>query len=457
MKYFFEPENVAIVGASKNPEKLGHVIMRNFIENNYKGEIFPVNLREREIMGLRCYKSVLDIGKEVDIAVIVIPPEASNKAILECAKKGVKGCIVITAGYKEIGGIGIQREGELEKIVKKYGIRIIGPNCLGIFDPKSGIDTLFLPAFKLKRPEKGNIAIVAQSGAFGSVILDLAADYNIGISKFISYGNATDIDESDLIKFLGNDKETNAIISYIEGVKDGRKFMDICHKVSRKKPIIVLKSGKSERGIEAASSHTGSLAGKYSIYKGALKQAGAIEALTLEQMFDYARILSYEKEMKGKRVAVITNGGGFGVLSTDAIERNNLELVNFEGEIKKKLQKIIPSYAKVHNPLDLIGDAKPERYKKALEILMNHDGIDAILVIALMQTASMSSEIIDIFADLKQEYDKPFVICMAGGEYTRIHAMNLERLGIPVYSTPTRAADSLKALHDYWKWRRSHK
>jgi acetyl coenzyme A synthetase (ADP forming)-like protein len=406
---------------------------------------------------LKCYKSVSEIKKRVDLAVIVIPPEFSNKAVLECAKKGVKGCIIITAGYKEVGGEGAKREEELEKIVKRYKIRCIGPNCLGVFNPSSGVDTLFLPVFKLKRPEDGKIAIIAQSGAFGSVLLDLAADSGLGISKFVSYGNAVDIDEADLIKFFGNDKETKAITAYIEGVKNGRKFLETCYKVSRKKPIIVLKAGKSSKGSEAATSHTGSLAGKYSIYKGAFKQCGIIEALTIEQMFDFSRILSYESEIKGNRVAVVTNGGGFGVLSTDAIERNGLNLVEFEEEVRKKLQKVLPNYAKVHNPLDLIGDATPERYRGALEILMDYEGVDVILVVALMQTASMNSQIIDIFADLKQEYKKPFVVCMAGGEYTRIHSSNLEKLGIPVYPTPTRAADSIKALYDYWNWRRKHK
>ncbi len=453
IEYLFEPHSIAVIGASNNPKKFGHLVLSNLIQNNFKGKIYPVNLKEKEILGFKSYTSVKKIPGKVDLAVVVVPPHVSNNVVKECIEKKIKAVIIITSGYKEIGGIGIERERELENLVKNTNTRVLGPNCLGIWDAFSGVDTLFLPEYKLKRPSPGSIAIISQSGAFGSVILDMASDQNIGISRFISYGNATDISETELLEYLEKDKKTRAVVAYIEGVKNGRKFLEALKKTSMKKPVIVLKAGKSEKGSKAATSHTGSLAGSYSVYKGVLKQFGAIEAENIEELFDFAKAVTYTFPLKSRKVAIVTNGGGFGVLSTDQIEKNKLELPEFEEKTKNELKKILPDYATVHNPLDVIGDADSERYRKALKILKKDNNIDGFLIVTLLQTGPMDSQIIDVLVDFKNSCKKPFVVCFAGGEYVKLHAQDMEENEIPTYTSPKRAARALRALFEYGNWR----
>ncbi len=454
MKCFFEPKSIAVIGASNNPNKFGHIVLLNLIQSEYKGKIYPVNLKEKEIMGHKCYDSVKKIKEDIDLAVVIVPPSISNEVVKECVEEKIPSVIMITAGYKEIGGAGIKREEELIKILKNGNTRLIGPNCLGIWDGYSGVDTMFLPVYKLKRPDAGSIAIISQSGAFGSVILDMASDKKIGISRFISYGNATDISETDLLSYLGKDSKTKAIVAYIEGINNGEKFMRVLKKVSLKKPVVILKSGKSKKGSSAATSHTGSLAGSYEVYKGVMKQCGAIEATNIEQLFDFAKVLSSAPRLYGNNIAVVTNGGGFGVLSTDSIEKNKLDLPNFAGKIKSQLEKIIPSYATAHNPLDLIGDADPERYRKALNIIKKDKNINGILIVSLMQTGPMDSNIIDVLVDFKNSYKKPFVVCLAGGEYVKLHAQTMEDAGISTYEIPARAVGALRALYQYGQWKK---
>lgn len=456
LEYFFNPESVAVIGASSNPEKLGHSILRNFVENGFEGKIYPINPKGGRIFNLKVYPSVLDVKDDIDLGIIAVNPNISNEVVKECVEKGVKAIVIITAGYKEIGGTGIERERELERIIEGSETRVIGPNCLGIFN-HNGVDTLFLPEYKLERPKKGKIAIIAQSGAFGSVIMDLASYNEIGISKFISYGNAVDVDEMDLLEFLKEDEETDCVLAYIEAIKNGDKFKKKMKEITREMPVVILKAGKSKKGSEAALSHTGSLASSYEIYKGILKQFGCIEANNVERMLDFGKALSFEKYAIGERVAVVTNGGGFGVLSTDVIERTGLNLIEFEKRTERKLRGVIPEYGRIHNPLDLIGDADPERYKKVLEILNKAKEVDAILIIALMQTSSMNSDILDVLIEFKEKSRKKFVVCMAGGNYTSLHAKNLEKVGIPVYPTPERATFALKALFDYGKYLKREK
>ncbi len=446
---FFKPKSIAVVGASKNPEKVGNVIFRNLI-SSFKGKVYPVNPNADEILGHKCYQRIIQIKEDVDLAIICVKPEFVNKVVEDCVKKKVKGIIIITSGFREIGGEGIRREEELKRIIEEgKTTRVVGPNCIGVYCPSSGVDTLFIPPYKMKKPNDGKISFFSQSGAFGLVILDWMAEEGVGVSKFVSYGNGVDVRESEILEYLAKDKETKVIVGYIEGVEDGRKFMNALKKATKKKPVVIFKAGKCEAGKKAAASHTGSMAGSYEVFRGVLRQCNAIEAENIEQMFDYARILATEKRAENDSVAIITNGGGMGVITADLCVKNGLKIAEFEEKTAKQLSEILPSYASVHNPLDLIGDATAERYAQALEIVSNDKNVGAIIVITLFQLAPLSSEIMDVLAEANAKTEKPMIVCSSGGEYTKLLLKSFEKQGIPAYPTPERAVKALKVLVDY--------
>lgn len=449
---FFTPDTVAIIGASREDGKIGHTILENFVHGSYDGAIVPVNPEADEIEGLQCYPSVGAYDGQVDHAVIAVPPAVANDVLQDCVDAGVPAVTIVTAGYEEIGAAGEKRQEELEEIVAGTDTRIIGPNCLGIWDAYSGVDTLFLPDAKLDRPPQGSIALISQSGSFGSAILDMGAEMEIGFSRFISYGNQADVNETDLVQWLAADDETEAIAVYMEGAHDGREMYDRLREVTTDIPVVIYKAGKSGGGAEAASSHTGSLAGSYSVYKGAFRQSGVVEAKNVEQLFDLSRALAYEDTAEGEDVAIITNGGGFGVSAADYIEAYDLSLAEFTDETREALEDVLPEYATAHNPLDVIGDADAERYRKALEIAARDPNVDAVLSLVLLQPATMSDAIIDHLQSFKEEYDKPLVSCMVGGAYTGERLRELEHHHVPTFSTPERAVAAMHALREYGLW-----
>lgn len=449
MDRFFDPDTVAVVGASRTEGKIGHAILKNFITGPYDGTIVPINPEADEIHGLQAYASVLDYDGQIDHAVIAVPPGVANDVVRDCVEAGIPAVTIVTAGYEEIGGAGQQRQDELAEIVAGTDTRIIGPNCLGIWDAYSGVDTLFLPDAKLDRPPKGDIALISQSGSFGSAILDMGAAMEIGFSRFISYGNQADVNETDLIRWLAQDDETEAIAVYMEGAHDGREFYERVSEIAPEMPVVVYKAGKSDSGSAAASSHTGSLAGSYSVYRGAFRQSGVIEADNVEQLFDLTRALAYEDTPDGDRVAIITNGGGFGVSASDYVEQEDLRLPTFSDDSIEELEAILPDYATARNPLDVIGDADAERYRKALEIAAEDPNIDAVLSLVLLQPATMGREVIDHLEEFKQTYDKPLVACMVGGAYTEKHLKELEHHHVPTFRTPERAVAAMRALYDH--------
>lgn len=446
---FFSPQSVAVIGVSRDSNKVGHVIFRNFIDGSFKGKVFPVNPNASEILRHKCYPSVLAIEEKIDLVIIAVPAEIVLKAIEECNKKGVKDIVIITSGFKEIGNSALDKK--LENLLKKYRIRCIGPNCLGTFDAHSGLDSLFLPRYRLKRPREGSIGFICQSGAVGSSILDLATEEGYGFSKFVSYGNAMIIDEADLLEYLGNDDKTKVICLYVEGVKDGKKFLRAAREVSKKKPIIALKGGTTEEGAKATISHTGSLAGSAEIYFGAFKQAGIIRADTLEEMFHFAEILSKSIPPKGSRLQVITNGGGYGILSADAIANNNLALAEFSEETKRKLTSQMPPLVNIANPLDLIGDATTERYKIALYECLKDKSIDVILLIVLYQTPLVTTDIVDVIIEANDMKMKPIIVVSAGGEFTDVLRSSLDENSIPTYTFPEQAVKAIAKLVEYYE------
>lgn len=444
---FFKAKSVAIIGVSKDENKVGHVLFKNLLESGYKGKIFIINPNETEILGHICYPSVLSIKEKIDLAVIAIPANIILNVVDECGRKGIKNLVIVTSGFEEVGNFELRDK--LKKLLDQYDIKAIGPNCLGIYDANAKIDLIFLPKSRMKRPEKGNISLVCQSGAVGGALIELGAKKNYKFAKFISYGNAINIDESDILEYLGKDKETKIICMYIEGIKDGKKFLEIAKKVSKKKPIIVVKGGVTEEGSKAALSHTGSLAGSAVVYSGAFKQANVIEADGLEELFEFAKIFSVVKP-KGNRVQVITNGGGYGILCTDAIIKNNLKMAAMDEKRKTQLKKQFPDIVVLKNPLDLTGVATTKWYESAISECIKDDNIDIILVVTLFQTPLITEEIVNSLSKLNKMRKKPIIVVSTGAEFTEKLNKKIKDAGIPVYEFPEMAVKSIKKLIEYY-------
>jgi acetyl coenzyme A synthetase (ADP forming)-like protein len=450
LEHFFKPRSVAVIGASRQPRKFGHVIFKNFVESEFSGKAYPVNPQAENILGFKAYPSIKEIPSELDLAVIAVPAPVVPSIIDECLSKDVKAAIIISGGFREIGEKGEKLELEIKTKIKGSNLRIIGPNCIGIYDPVNHVDTLFLPGYRLRRPKPGPIAFITQSGAFGSAVLDWAASQEIGISKFISIGNKIDIDEVDVLNYLVNDPLTRCITVYVESIERGREFLKTTSRVSRDKPLIVLKGGETQEGASAALSHTGSLAGSAKIYEGAFKQAGIIQAQTVDELFDYARVLAYQPVPRDqKNIAIVTNGGGFGVISTDEISKLGLTLANFNPETITRLKEKLPDYSIPRNPLDLVGDADVERYRLALDAVSSDPNVGIILVIVLLQTSYIESDVVDAITESQVTYGKPTIVCTIGGEFTQILVKMLEENRIPSYTTPERAVNAINALIQY--------
>ncbi|MBI4175750.1 MAG: CoA-binding protein [Candidatus Aenigmarchaeota archaeon] len=445
LDYFFSPKSIAVVGASRNPSKIGHVVFRNFIEGKFKGRLYPVNPNAEELFGHKCHKSILEIKGRIDLAIITIPAALVLEAIDQCGKKKIPAVIIITAGFRETGNADLEEK--LKGKLEKYRIRAMGPNCLGVYDPYSDVDTFFLPRYKLVRPARGEIAFISQSGATGSVTMDWMAMKNYKISKFISYGNAADVDESELVEYLAKDPKTKVICCYFEGVSRGRRFFEVAKKT--RKPIIVLKGGTTEAGTRAVASHTGSLAGSAAVYASMFSQTGIIQAADIEQVFDYARVLSTQPIPKGNRVQVITNGGGFGVLTTDWLIKNGLVMAQMDPKSMDKIRKVSPPYVTLKNPIDLTGDTDAERYRVAISAAMDDPGVDMLITIILLQVPNLSADIIDILSEFSNERKKPMIVISSGGRYTEVLKKSMEDFGIPTFSYPQGAAEALKALYDF--------
>src|SRR5271157_1868 len=445
LRSVLKPRSVAIIGASRNPEKVGHIILQNFIKAGYDGDIYPINPNADEILGLRTYKSVGVLKKAVDLAVIAIPAEAVPKVLEECGRAKVKSAIVVSGGFAEVGRSDLQDA--ITKIAQKYDITLVGPNCLGVMDTRSRVNTLFLPSYKISTPPVGYVSFISQSGAVGSTVIDVIASECIGLSKFISYGNAAGVDETDLLDYLVHDEETKVIVMYIEGIKRGKAFIEVARKAARIKPVVVLKAGRTGAGVTAAHSHTAALAGDYQVQEAIFKQFGFAIANDLDELLYYAKIFASEIAPKGNRVAIITNGGGAGVLTADAVASSQkLVLGDLDGKTKQELRKRMPPIVNIANPLDLAGDADAERYGNALTLVGNDPNVDILIVITLFQTPGADSKVAAELAHQKDSMGKPMLVISVGSEYTQLHKIMLESCGVPVYDSPVSATKSLEAL-----------
>ncbi|MFZ3085732.1 MAG: acetate--CoA ligase [Candidatus Hydromicrobium sp.] len=455
LRNFFCPDSVAVIGASREEEKVGHIILDNVINSGYKGKLFPVNPKADEIHGIKCYPSVLNVPGDIDLAIIVIPAQFVLQVLEECSKKNTKWSIIISAGFKETGIEGAKRERQLIEKAKDYGIRILGPNCLGIIDTKCPINATFSP----NMPPMGKIGFISQSGALGTAILDWAKTNKIGFSKFVSLGNKADISENDLFDDWENEKDTEVITAYLEGVKYGREFIRISSKVSKKKPIIVIKSGNTDAGARAVSSHTGTLAGSAKAYEAAFKQAGIIRANTIRDLFNYAKAFSYQPLPKGKKVAIITNAGGPGIMATDECEKSDILLASLKKETIDGLKEFLPEAANFYNPIDILGDALADRYKKTLEVVIKDNNVNAIVMLLTPQAMTQPLKTARAIVEVMENSGKSITVLASfmGGSEVEKAVKFLAEKNIPNFDIPEEAIDTLKVMmeHTDWKSRRS--
>lgn len=455
LRNFFCPDSVAVIGASREEEKVGHIILDNIINSGYKGKLFPVNPKADEIHGIKCYHSVLNVPGDIDLTIIVIPAQFVLQVLEECSKKNTKWSIIISAGFKETGIEGAKRERQLIEKAKDYGIRILGPNCLGIIDTKCPINATFSP----NMPPMGKIGFISQSGALGTAILDWAKTNKIGFSKFVSLGNKADISENDLFDDWENEKDTEVITAYLEGVKYGREFIRISSKVSKKKPIIVIKSGNTDAGARAVSSHTGTLAGSAKAYEAAFKQAGIIRANTIRDLFNYATAFSYQPLPKGKKVAIITNAGGPGIMATDECEKSDILLANLGKETIDGLKEFLPEAANFYNPIDILGDALADRYKKTLEVVIKDNNVNAIVMLLTPQAMTQPLKTARAIVEVIENSGKSITVLTSfmGGSEVEKAVKFLAEKNIPNFDIPEEAIDTLKVMmeHTDWKSRRS--
>jgi acetyl coenzyme A synthetase (ADP forming)-like protein len=360
---FSNPRGVAVIGASRTPGKLGHDVLHNVLRYGYQGAVYSINPASDEILGLKCYASVLETPGPVDLAVLVIPSQHVARSLIECGEKGVKGAIVISAGFREVGSEGRQREREIVDISRRYGMRLVGPNSLGLIDTTCCLNASFAAGM----PRPGSIAFLSQSGALCTAILDVALADNVGFSRFVSLGNKADADEVDFIQAWQDDPHTRVILAYVEGIEAGPEFMRIARQVSREKPILVIKSGTTGAGSRAVSSHTGTLAGSERAYEAAFRQCGVIRAQSVQDLFDYGIAFARQPLPANDGVAIITNAGGPGIMAADACELAGLQLASLEAETLKILRRALPAAASALNPVDLLGDALADRYGLALK------------------------------------------------------------------------------------------
>jgi len=447
LKPFFEPSSVAVIGASSNPTKLGYAVLRNLVEGGYaqRGRVYPINPGTREILGYPAYPSVVDVPDAIDLAVVVIPYPHVPEALRTCGQKGIPAAIVISAGFREAGREGLERELELVSIAHQYNIRLVGPNCLGVIDTFTPLNATFAAG----NPPSGPLAFMSQSGALGTAVLDIALAGRLGLSKFVSLGNKADVSEIDLLEAWKDDGHTRVILIYTEGMPNGQEFIRVARRVTQKKPVVAIKSGVTQAGSRAVSSHTGSLAGSEQAYQAAFQQAGVLRADSMEALFDMALALGYQPPLQGDRIAIITNAGGPGILATDALERAGLTLARFELETIYKLEQYLPDAASAANPVDVLGDALADRYQFALEPVANDPNVDGLLVLLTPQAMTEIDATAEVVSRFANKINKPLLACFMGEVKIKSGIDILTAHGVPNYPFPERAASALRAMADY--------
>ena len=448
---FFRPRSVAVIGASSDPDKVGFAVLRNALygtiegpadrARGFDGKVFPVNAKGADVLGQKSFKSVTDIPEPVDLAVIAIPAQIIPKTVEDCGKRGVKAVVVITAGFSEVGPEGAKLEHEMLDAARRTGVRIVGPNCLGVIAAEKRLNV----SFAYETPPVGGISLLSQSGAVCTAMITYAFEEHIGYRHFVSMGDKCDVEDAEIIDYFADDEGTNCIALYVEALKQPRAFYEAARRASRKKPFVAIKVGRTAAGAKAASSHTGSIAGSDAAYEAAFRQAGVQRARTLPGFIDASRALSSQPLPRGKRICVLTNAGGPGVITADALYDLGLELVKLCPETIEKLNAHCPSSWAHGNPADIIGDAGPDRYRECLRIINQADEVDGIVLLMTQQSMTQPMKIAEAIVDIIPELRKPVTASFIGqGEGDAENF--LEQRGVPEFEFPERAAEAMAAL-----------
>jgi acetyltransferase len=445
------PRSIAVVGASRTPNTIGYQILDNLLRHGYAGAVYPVNPNAESIHSVRAYPSVEAIPDPVEMAVIVVPKNRVVDAAEACGRKGVKALVVISAGFREVGGSGVERERALVEVVRKHGMRLVGPNCMGVLNtaPDRSMNATFAPSM----PPPGPVAFMSQSGAMGVTILDYAAEYGIGISQFVSVGNKPDVSGNDLVQYWAEDERTGVILMYLENFGNPRKFTQLAREITRRKPIIAVKSGRSGAGARAASSHTGALAGTDTATDALLRQCGVLRADTVEEMFDLAMAFSRQPIPRGNRVAIVTNAGGPGIIIADACEAHGLVVTELSEETRATLAAHFPEEASLTNPVDMIASANPQSYRVAVEAVLADPNVDAVIATFVpplgIKQEDVAEAIVDVAAGQKE---KPVLAVLMGREGLPQGLAELNAAGIPGYRFPESAVRALAAMYRQRRW-----
>jgi acetate---CoA ligase (ADP-forming) len=452
LKGLFEPRTIAVVGASPTEGSVGWAIFRNLLLNGFSGTLFPVNPKYQSVMGVPCYPNVDAIDREVDLVVVAIPASGVPDLLRACASKGVKAAIVISAGFKEVGPSGAMLEKEIRGIAQSSGIALLGPNCLGVINTDPGVS--MNASFARRMAIRGPLAFMSQSGALCTSILDYAAGNRIGFSKFISFGNKADITETDLLAYLAEDNQTRAILMYLEDLSDGALFMQVAREITENtgKPILAIKTGRTPEGASAAASHTGSLAGSDEVYDAVMAQAGVLRVDTVQELFDYAMAFGNQPLPLSNRVAIVTNAGGPGIMTTDACVRYGLKLSALSEQTRESLGEVLPSAASVKNPVDVIGDARHDRYASALKLVLEDGQVDGAIVILTPQTMTDIEEVANVIVEVSASSSKPVLASFMGLVDVSAGVEILRKNGVPHYPFPEGAARVMGAMQKYQRW-----
>jgi acetate---CoA ligase (ADP-forming) len=450
----FAPETIAVIGASTQKGKVGHDIFANILSGGYKGTLYPVNPKARSVLSVKCYTTITNIPDPIDLAMIILPPKAAQASVKECIAKGVKGIVIVSAGFKEVGGEGARIEKQIKTLCTDAGVRLVGPNCLGVINPSPKVS--LNASFSARMPEPGNVSFISQSGALCTAVLDYAADKGFGFSKFISIGNKADVDELDLLRYYHKDPDTDVVMIYMEELsRSAEEFItEVREMTSGTNPthVIVIKSGSSAAGARAAASHTGALAGADVIYDGLFTMSGILRCKTVNQLFDYAQAFAANKYPTGDRIAIVTNAGGPGIIATDMSEQSGLHLATFSEETITELKKYLPATANFHNPVDVIGDAAKDRYENTLATVLADRGVDAVLIILTPQSMTDAIGTAEAIVRISKNSIKPILCAFMGIVDVSDGVKLLQQHKVPVYQFPESAARSLGALREGIKW-----
>lgn len=445
---FFNPKGVAVIGASRNPRKLGYGVVRNLADYHYKGPVYPVNPVASEILDYRCYPDIESVPDPVDLAIIVVASSEVGKILAQCGEREIHHVIIVSGGFGETGEKGKKLESELKEIARQFDIRIIGPNCIGTIDTHTPVNTTFVVGM----PIEGEIGFISQSGAMVAAVIDWARGAGVGFSRIVSLGNQIDVTETEMMSSIASDRQTKVLTAYIEGVSEGRNFIQISKELAQIKPVIVLKGGHGISGAQAVASHTGALAGSDEAYDAAFRQSGVLRASTMEELFDWARALAWQPLPSGNRIAILTNAGGPAILAVDTFESYGLKMATLSEETQRYLKKRLPPAASVHNPVDVLAGSGPGSYAVALDALLSDPNVDAVHVIQAPQDWFLPESLAEVVGEVAEVHHKPVLASFMGLASVEKALSILHKRHIPNFAFPERAASAMAAMLRRAKW-----